>query len=336
MADHSHKWHEMPNSKKVSSGSSDEITTIANKLDSLGCDMKKLKENMHDIQVGMNSPKYHVRTPGYYTHVNNRPPFGKKRPNLEEIMNKHLEESTRKRADMEDWMKKLQESTNMNIRNQNALLKNLETQVEQLTKDYQEKAANEVPNSSIGQCKASFADNEAPIDETCRPFLATIDDRINAFRGEISLGIEEDRIIYGNNKIDETTMARRYNKWFAENNEHQNYGNTSLPYLGDDIISRGRITNPDNMKNPILSIKSYLPNFSHAHHNKPRPRDYSFKDWLKVKVEHTNVNKYVKNVMLNEWVLDSFDLETSSSGMSNDRYSRKLEEYKSVFDNEIE
>ncbi|GJS51733.1 reverse transcriptase domain-containing protein [Tanacetum coccineum] len=36
----------------------------------------------------------------------------------------------------------------MNIRNQNAALKNLETQVEQLTKDFQEKAAKEAPNSS--------------------------------------------------------------------------------------------------------------------------------------------------------------------------------------------
>ncbi|GKE01682.1 hypothetical protein Tco_1389665, partial [Tanacetum coccineum] len=81
-------------------------------------------------------------------------------------MNKHLEESTWRRADMEDWMKKLQESTDMNIRNQNASLKNLETQVKQLTKDYQAKVANEIPNSSIGQCKSIFTNNKASRDET--------------------------------------------------------------------------------------------------------------------------------------------------------------------------
>ncbi|GKD36694.1 hypothetical protein Tco_1256901 [Tanacetum coccineum] len=177
---------------------------IANKLDILWRDTKKLKKNVYDIQVGCetcggahldkecplheevksveevkygefgrsfpnnsgNNARYHVGPPGYYTRVDNRPPFDEKRPNLKELMNKHLEESTRRRADMEDWIKKLQESTNMNIRNQNASLKNLETQVEQLTKDYQAKVANEVPNSSIGQCKAIFADNEAPRDET--------------------------------------------------------------------------------------------------------------------------------------------------------------------------
>nr|GEY83984.1 hypothetical protein [Tanacetum cinerariifolium] len=38
--------------------------------------------------------------------------------------------------------------------------------VEQLTKDYQAKAANEVPNSSIGQCKVIYDNDEAPRDET--------------------------------------------------------------------------------------------------------------------------------------------------------------------------
>ncbi|GKC07700.1 hypothetical protein Tco_0999310 [Tanacetum coccineum] len=156
MVDHSQKWHDGSNSRKVSNGSSDRIATIVNKLDSLGYDMKKLKENMHAMQVRRDT--IHV--------FDNRPPFDEKRPNLKELMNKHLKESTRRRADMEDWMKKLQESTNMNIRNQNASLKNLETQVEQLTKDYQAKDANEVPNSSIGQFKEIFADNEAPRDET--------------------------------------------------------------------------------------------------------------------------------------------------------------------------
>ncbi|GJU74396.1 hypothetical protein Tco_1265801 [Tanacetum coccineum] len=39
-------------SKRTSSGSSDEIAAITSKLDSLGRDMKKLKENVHAIQVG--------------------------------------------------------------------------------------------------------------------------------------------------------------------------------------------------------------------------------------------------------------------------------------------
>ncbi|GKB60131.1 hypothetical protein Tco_0916317 [Tanacetum coccineum] len=376
-------------SKKVSNGSSDGIAAIANKLDSLGRDMKKL--NVEEVKYGEfgrsfpntsgNNARYIIGPPGYYTCVDNLPPFGKKTPNLEEQMNKYLEELTQRRADIEDWMKKLQESTNMNIRNQNASLKNLETQVEQLTKGYQSKFANEVPNSSIGQCKAIFGDNEALRDETSSNGTNELhgvsfifDNNVQVFKKidegpsgvlpcqlplkELSLGsftlpctigslnvyamtdldmskktpmgtvenvlvkidkfvfptdfviidmlgdpnetmiLGEDRIMFDinenihhpaipvekvymansvqeeesfnpleinkvrNKKIDDTTRAKRYNEWFAENNKHYNYGNTSLPYLGDYTIAPGRITNPDDMRNLILSIQSYFLNSS--------------------------------------------------------------------------
>nr|GFB57227.1 hypothetical protein [Tanacetum cinerariifolium] len=51
MVNHLQKWHDESNSRKVSNGSSDGIAAIANKLDNLGHNMKKLKENMHDIQT---------------------------------------------------------------------------------------------------------------------------------------------------------------------------------------------------------------------------------------------------------------------------------------------
>nr|GEX32229.1 hypothetical protein [Tanacetum cinerariifolium] len=152
---------------RVSNDSPVRIAVITNKLDSLGKDMKKLKENVHAIQVGCeNCRGAHLKKdcpiheasrksspPRYYTRVDNRLPFGKKKPSLEELMNKHIEKSTRKRAKMEEWMKKLQESTKLNTRNQNASLKNLETQIEHLAKDYQTKDANEVPILNSNSCR---------------------------------------------------------------------------------------------------------------------------------------------------------------------------------------
>ncbi|GKA54580.1 hypothetical protein Tco_0753529 [Tanacetum coccineum] len=38
----------------------------------------------------------------YYTRVENLPPFGEKKPSLEEVINKHIEESTRRRNKTED------------------------------------------------------------------------------------------------------------------------------------------------------------------------------------------------------------------------------------------
>ncbi|GJU49167.1 hypothetical protein Tco_1218722 [Tanacetum coccineum] len=122
--------------RRVNHDKSDGIAAITNKLDSLGRDMKKLKENVHAIQVGCENyrgahlnkdcliheevksmkevkygefgqpfsnnngtgARYRVGLPGYYTRVDNRPPFREKKPSLEELMNKHLEESTRRRA----------------------------------------------------------------------------------------------------------------------------------------------------------------------------------------------------------------------------------------------
>ncbi|GKF13790.1 hypothetical protein Tco_0055252 [Tanacetum coccineum] len=159
--------------------------------------MKKLKENVYAIQEGCqncggahldkdcplkeevksieeakygefgrpspfsNGAKYRVGPPGYYTRRDNHPLVGKKRPSLEELMNKHLEESTQRRTEMEEWVKKLQENAKINIRNQAASFKNLETQIEQLTKEFHTKTANEIKNPSLDQCKAiSIASNK--------------------------------------------------------------------------------------------------------------------------------------------------------------------------------
>ncbi|GJS12169.1 hypothetical protein Tco_0368965 [Tanacetum coccineum] len=53
MADHSQKWHDGSSIRNIESSSNSEgIATIVNKLENLGRDMKKLKENVHAIQVG--------------------------------------------------------------------------------------------------------------------------------------------------------------------------------------------------------------------------------------------------------------------------------------------
>nr|GEV21277.1 ribonuclease H-like domain-containing protein [Tanacetum cinerariifolium] len=51
---------------------------------------------------GTNGAKYHVGPPGYYTRTDNQPPYGEKRPSLEELMNTHLEESARRSMEMNE------------------------------------------------------------------------------------------------------------------------------------------------------------------------------------------------------------------------------------------
>nr|GEU81064.1 zinc knuckle CX2CX4HX4C [Tanacetum cinerariifolium] len=136
----------------------DGLAVIVSKLDNLGRDMKKLKENVHAIQVGCqicegphldkecplneevkqleevkyrefryfapfnrsNGAKFRMGPPRYYTRTNNRPPYWEKRPSLEKLMNKYQEESARRNAKRKEWFKKLQENAQINTKNQSA------------------------------------------------------------------------------------------------------------------------------------------------------------------------------------------------------------------------
>ncbi|GJY26323.1 zinc knuckle CX2CX4HX4C containing protein [Tanacetum coccineum] len=180
MADHSQKWHDGMTSRNIgSSSSNDGLAALVNKLDNLGRDIKKLKESVHAIQEvkqveevrygefrrttpfnGNNGGKFRVGPPGYYTKTDNRPPYGERRQSLEELLAKHQEESTRRSTEMEVWIKKLQENAEINTRNQSALLKNLEIQIEQLTKEIH---SNKTPNSSSGQIKIVTTNHEMSV-----------------------------------------------------------------------------------------------------------------------------------------------------------------------------
>ncbi|GJY56113.1 reverse transcriptase domain-containing protein [Tanacetum coccineum] len=166
MVDHSQKWHDnSPSQSLCSSNNSEGIVAIVSKLDNLGRDMKKLKENVYAIQVGCqlyDGPHLEKECPlNEDAKGVEEVKYGE--PSLEELMNKHLVESTQRSFEMEEWIKKIQESTKINTRNQGASLQNLETQIEQLTKEVHAKAAIEIPTSSVGQCKAVYKD--APINK---------------------------------------------------------------------------------------------------------------------------------------------------------------------------
>ncbi|GKF81308.1 hypothetical protein Tco_0239910 [Tanacetum coccineum] len=140
MADHSQKWHDGTTSRNIRSSISKVcLAALVNKLDNLGQDMKKLKESVHAIQVGcqicegphldkdcplneevkqvkevrygefgQTTPfekkikgKFLVGPPGYYTKNDNRPPYGKKKQSLEELLAKHQEEYAQRSTEME-------------------------------------------------------------------------------------------------------------------------------------------------------------------------------------------------------------------------------------------
>nr|GEV04612.1 hypothetical protein [Tanacetum cinerariifolium] len=151
-----------------------------------------------------------------------------------------------------------------------------------------------------------------------RPFLATIQAQMDVFKREIALGVREDNILfnmYGNEPE-------------VEHKEVENL---------EKITSRWHLCKPVRVFYDNECGKDYgmLPTCN---------LDLSFyngydaiyrKERLRNKLGHTNVNKSVRNAILNEWVLNSFDVESDYGKTRDDPYSRRFDEYKEVFENEI-
>nr|GEU57726.1 DNA-binding pseudobarrel domain-containing protein [Tanacetum cinerariifolium] len=74
------------------------------------CPLNEEVKQMEEVKYGefepftpfneSNGVKCHVGPSGYYTRTDNRPPYEEKRPSLEELMNKHQEESARRSTEM--------------------------------------------------------------------------------------------------------------------------------------------------------------------------------------------------------------------------------------------
>ncbi|PWA77970.1 hypothetical protein CTI12_AA218900 [Artemisia annua] len=84
-----------------------------------------------------NEAKYQVGPQEYYTKIENRPSYEDKKTSLEDMVNRHIKESSIKNEKFQEWTNGMKMDTERNLRNQNAAIKNLETQIGQLTKNIQ-------------------------------------------------------------------------------------------------------------------------------------------------------------------------------------------------------
>ncbi|GKD23244.1 hypothetical protein Tco_1224947, partial [Tanacetum coccineum] len=81
MVDHSQKCHDGTSNRNISSSSdTDGLAANISKLDNLGRDMKKLKENVHAIQVGCKIYKG--------PHLDKECPLNEEVKNVEEVNDK--------------------------------------------------------------------------------------------------------------------------------------------------------------------------------------------------------------------------------------------------------
>nr|GEV37383.1 hypothetical protein [Tanacetum cinerariifolium] len=137
------------------SSNSEGITAIVKKLENLGRDMKKLKENVHAIQVGcqicggahldidcplnkeiksVEEVKFREfgrpfpKNDGRFNRGRyDQPSSGERRPNLTEIINKYMEEASKRHTEQEEWLKKYYQSTEASREAHDKIIQGLET-----------------------------------------------------------------------------------------------------------------------------------------------------------------------------------------------------------------
>ncbi|PWA61243.1 hypothetical protein CTI12_AA373430 [Artemisia annua] len=98
-----------------------------------------------------NEAKYRVGPQGWYTMIEYRPPNANRKVSLEEMVDMHIEESSKKYSKFQEWMNEMKVDTERNLRNQNAAIKNLKTKIEQMAKKFQV----EKPEVEFEECKLS-------------------------------------------------------------------------------------------------------------------------------------------------------------------------------------
>ncbi|GKB23687.1 hypothetical protein Tco_0863088, partial [Tanacetum coccineum] len=71
--------------------------------------------------------------------------------------------------------------------------------------------------------------------------------------------------------------------------------------------------------------KRYLEWYNkNSHDKKPRPRDYTFKEWVKLKKGHLDISKSVRKDLFRLWVIDK---STEALDPDKDPFGRCLDEY---------
>ncbi|GJX43016.1 hypothetical protein Tco_0259692 [Tanacetum coccineum] len=101
-------------------------------------------------------------------------------------------------------------------------------------------------------------------------------------------------------------------------------------YLGlDKLRDAGTVEKTTGTNEPLGAIDILLP-------IRPRPCNYSFEEWLKIRMGHNNLHESDREFIFNEWILDSYDTEEEYAREIGYPYSRRFDEYNRMFKNEIE
>ncbi|GJV00658.1 zinc knuckle CX2CX4HX4C containing protein [Tanacetum coccineum] len=144
----------------ISKGSSFEgIAAIVNKLENLGRDMKKLKENSHAIQVGCQTCEG--------AHLDKDCPLNEEVKGMEEVKYGEFSrpfpnnryDTSKKQAEQDEWLKKFYQSTEGSLETHDKIIQGLEAKVKTLANEVTGRANNK----KFEECKTIYFENGLPL-----------------------------------------------------------------------------------------------------------------------------------------------------------------------------
>ncbi|GJX68001.1 hypothetical protein Tco_0303728 [Tanacetum coccineum] len=160
----------------------------------------------------------------------------------------------------------------------------------------------------------------------CKPIIQECDKDFKAwpscspFRNKCDGGHE----IYGINELGKTKYW-----FFPNNNERKEMKGGGVSFPNFLIIRYGSCQVEDSVWSKRYSEWCN----ENSHDKKPRPRDYTFKEWVKLKKGHLDISKSVRKDLFRSWVIDQF---TEALDPDKNPLERCLDEYNWVFHKEIE
>ncbi|GKE25720.1 hypothetical protein Tco_1441104 [Tanacetum coccineum] len=318
MAEHSQKWHDETISMNIESSSSkDGLAALVNKN---------------------NGGKFHIGPPGYYTKTDNRPPYGERRQSLEELLAKHQEESARRSTEMEieqltnelrSRKEKSEQAKVVSVEHEGTSspkkLNNLHG-ISFLSDSQEENTIDQLPTkeSNLGHFMLPYTignfyfyamvDLGASVNVLPRNIFEYLGLRnlsetqmllkMADMRKKAPLGIVKDILV----KIDKFLFPSDFVIQDQTPNSTVIMGRTFLATIHAQIsVFEKEIyvgTGDERVEDSVWSKRYSEWCNKNSHDKKPRPRDYTFKEWVKLKKGHLDISKSVRKDLFRLWVID--------------------------------
>ncbi|GJV56813.1 hypothetical protein Tco_1457818 [Tanacetum coccineum] len=150
MADDSQKWHDGSSSKNVNNSSNSEGIAAID---------AKLEEELISTKNILLTRIFNGGVSGYGSQTDDQPSSGERKPSITEIINKYMEETAKRHAEQDEWLRNFYLNIKINRENHDKIIQALEANVKTLTNEVEGRTNGE----KFEECKAIFTEDESPL-----------------------------------------------------------------------------------------------------------------------------------------------------------------------------